>query len=503
MHGNVLRSRSSLDGVTAGRLASLLAVSLAGAVVTLGQSEGPVVFEHVNIVRMLDGTIARDATLVVDGDRIAGSERVAAGARRIDARGAFVIPGLWDMHVHVNEDASWMLPLSAAMGVVGMRDMGGRLDAISGLRQLSGAAGMPQVLLSGPILSGAVDDDDDRLVKLARPAEVAAALDRLVASRVDHVKVHDWLTAETWRRITDEARKRALPVVGHVPVHVNARDAAGRQKSVEHLGAAWGGMLLDVSSREAPLKRKVRDRMLAAKGPQELAALFTPALWLEIVDSYSAAKAAALAREFSRAGTFVCPTLYTFAWLPSRDAGAAEATDARLPYLPAERRAILPAAEPPPDAETVKSRTAVFRARQRLVLDLHNGGTTLLAGTDYAQYPLVFPGFTLHDELSQLVDAGLSPLDALRSATVNVGRYLGDRSIGCLDNGCRADVVFLEANPLEDIRHVGRVSAVVVRGQYLDAARRQERLRALRRASASRGLPADRNDRRADARAGS
>jgi imidazolonepropionase-like amidohydrolase len=183
----------------------------------------------------------------------------------------------------------------------------------------------------------------------------------------------------------------------------------------------------------------------------------------------------------------VCPTLYTFASLPSREVGAPERSDPRLAYLPAERRAMLASmvAAEPQDSAGARSRLAVLRARQQLVRSLHAGGVTLLAGTDYAQYPLVFPGFTLHDELHQLVVAGLSPLEALRTATHNVGHYLGDATVGCLGVGCRADAVFLAANPLDDIRHPTEVRAVLVRGQYLAAAAREERLEGLR-AAASR-----------------
>jgi hypothetical protein len=366
-------------------LCALQAVFIGTVVVPAAQTEAPLLFEHVNVVRVQDGTLARDVTLAIADGRVTSSGRSPRDARRIDARGAYVIPGLWDMHVHVNEDASWMLPLAAAMGIVGMRDMGGSVEGVTGLRGMGAAAGMPQILASGPILTGQVDDDDERVWRLASPAAVSGALDRLSAARVDHIKVHDWLAQGTWRRITDEARTRSIPVVGHLPIQVDALEAAGRQRSIEHLGNAWGGLLLDVSSRERALKGDVRSHMLAAKGPQELGVFFTPARWLDIAGSYSAARADSLARAFARSRTFVCPTLYTFAWL-SRDVGDTEKADPRLAYLPADRRAMMAAmvAAEPPDPAAARSRLAVLRARQRLVRSLHAGGVTLLAGTDYA-----------------------------------------------------------------------------------------------------------------------
>jgi hypothetical protein len=473
-------------------LFALQALCIASLVVPSNLTEGPLVFEHVNVVRVQDGSIARNVTLTIAEGRVSNAGGAARYARRIDAHGAYVIPGLWDMHVHVNEDASWMLPLAAAMGIVGMRDMGGSLEDLPKLRRLAAEPGMPQVLASGPILTGQVDDADERVWRLATPADVWSALERLSAAHVDHVKVHDWLTPATWRRIIREARTRHIPVVGHLPVQVDASEAAGRQKSIEHMGNAWGGLLLDVSSREAALKRAVKSRMLVSKDPQQLGEFFTPARWLDIAHSFAASKADALARAFARHGTFVCPTLYTFAWLPSRDVGAPEKADPRLAYLPLERRAMLEsmASMAPPDPLAVRSRLAVFRVRQQLVRAFQAGGVTLLAGTDYAQYPLVFPGFTLHDELAQLVDAGLSPLDALRTATVNVGRYVQSSAVGCLDVGCRADAVFLASNPLDDIRHVTGVRAVLVGGRYLDEAARQARLDRLRAAASRRSVEA-------------
>jgi Amidohydrolase family len=375
------------------------------------------------------------------------------------------------------------LPLAAAAGVVGMRDMGGALDAVPELRRLASEPGMPRILASGPILTGEVDDPDHRIWKLPGPDSVPAALDRLIAARVDHVKVHDWLTRDTWRRTLDAARGRGAAVVGHLPVQIDAREAAGRQKSIEHLGNAWGGLLLDVSSQEASLKRQVRAHMRQSKGPQDLSEHFTATLWQRIAESQSHEKTVALATALARGGTFVCPTMYTFAWLQSRDIDASMRADPRLAYLPEDRRGMLASmtSEGTLDGAARRSRAAVLQARRQIVRTLHDHGVTLLAGTDYAQYPLVFPGFSLHDELAQLVEAGLSPAAALRAATANVGRYLDDRTVGCLDVGCRADAVFLEANPLENIRHVARVQSVLTQGHYLDARAREQRLDDVRR----------------------
>ena len=130
-------------------LSALQALCIVSVSVTSAQTEGPLVFEHVNLVRVQDGTISRDTTLVIADGRVSSTERPGGHTRRIDARGAYVIPGLWDMHVHVNEDAPWMLPLAAAMGVVGMRDMGGRIEAIAGLHRAAAAPGCRRFLRPG------------------------------------------------------------------------------------------------------------------------------------------------------------------------------------------------------------------------------------------------------------------------------------------------------------------------------------------------------------------
>jgi hypothetical protein len=449
------------------------------------QVDGPLVFEHLNVVRLEDGSVARDISLVVTGEHVSAVARQAVSAanvRRIDASGWYAIPGLWDMHVHLNEDATWAVQLAAAAGVVGMRDMGGDIESTAELRRLGSTPGLPRLLISGPILSGPIADEDTRVWQIRTPAGVTGVLDRLSGARINHVKVHDWLAPPTWRAIVKESRSRGLPVVGHLPIQIDAREASAGQKSIEHLGNAWGGLLLDVSSQEEALKRDVRAHMARARGPQELGAFFTPSRWRTITESYSTDKAVSLSRALARDGTFVCPTLYSFAWLASRDVGPDAASDPRLAYLPASRREMLGSmvTKDSPEPDVAASRQGVLRARQRLVRTFHEHGVPLLAGTDYAQYPLVFPGFSLHDELAQLVDAGLSPLEALRTATLNVARYLNDRAVGCLEAGCRADAVFLDANPLDDIRHVARIRAVLVGGRYVDPEQRQQRLNTVR-----------------------
>jgi hypothetical protein len=449
-----------------------------------------IAFRDVTIIDPASGRVVPHATVIVGKARIdwvSGNQTLAPPARQvIDAAGLFLMPGLWDMHVHINEDGAWAFPLAVAAGVVGMRDMGAELDTIALWRSWHQRGDvMPELRVSGPILTGSVDDPDPRVWRLRSAAEATAAVERLSNAKVDHIKVHDWLTVETWRAIIDRARQVRIPVVGHLPIRVDAVEAIeSGQRSIEHFGNAWGGLQLDVSADEVPLKRELRTYLDHASNPSDLSRFMTAARWDRILRTYSDDKARSLAERLRTHGTFVCPTLYSFAWLAQAHIGRPFADDARLEFLPASRRAMLKEMVTETEQRTADERDRarrVYDAQVRLLRTFVAHDVRILAGTDYAQYPLLFPGLSLHDELRTLVDAGLSTLIVIRAATSEVGKYLRDDRVGCLRPGCGANLVLLEGNPLEDIDNVSRVRAIVLDGDYISAERRTRLIDAARK----------------------
>jgi len=454
-----------------------------------GQPE-VVAIRNVTIVDPRSGTVTKNATLVVGADRVefAGRSPNAkfSTTRAVDGAGLFVLPVLWDMHTHINEDDPWAFPLLVASGVMGVRDMGATLEDVQRWRAADRAGEIvPDLRGSGPILTGRVDDSDPRVKQVATPASAVATLRDLFAANVDHVKVHDWLSLDTWRTILKSAQGTRIPVVGHLPIRSDALEAIDSgQRSIEHFGHAWGGFLLDVSIDEQALKRELRAFVEQARSPLDLSRFTTRERWARIVESYSEEKARLLAIRLARKATFVCPTLYSFGWLAQAHIGPPFANDSRLQFLPPSRQTMLKKLVTAVDERSEGERglqRRVYDTQVRLLTTFAKHGVLLLAGTDYAQYPLLFPGLSLYDELRTLVEAGLTPLSAIRTATANVGRYLGDDRVGCVAAGCAPNLLLIEGDPLQDIESVSRVRAVIRRGRYIAGQEREALLERARR----------------------
>jgi hypothetical protein len=459
-------------------------------------SEPPdLVLDHVNVVDVRTGETLDDRRVSIARGRIVGvspatappTER-AASTRVLDLRGRYVIPGLWDMHVHIDTTEQWFFPLAVAAGVTGVRDMGGRLERVASWRRPSSSADSmslrPMVIAAGPIVTGAVDDPDPRVVHVSEPGRAAVVVDSLVAGGADFVKVHDWLTLDVYRALAARARSRGIQLAGHLPIEVDPAEAgAARQRSIEHLGNGWGLLSLHASANTA-LADSVRGWMRASRGPPDLVRHFTPAWYGRAAGAFDSARAAVLARQLARDSVWVTPTLYFSYWLQLAPLDSSIVNDARLGYLPASVRAMLPYLVPPerlrplPDSA---SGVRFFRVQQALTRILAREGVGLLAGTDVGPYAPMIPGFSLHDELAQLVDAGLTPLAALRTATIEPARFLGRTdSLGQVAVGHRADLVVLDASPLVDIRNVTRVHTVVVGGTVMSNSARAQLLERLR-----------------------
>ena len=273
---------------------------------------------HVTVIDVTGGWAQEDMTVVVSDSLItalgpAPHIAVPQGARVIDGRGKYIIPGLWDMHVHVDDAGDCFFPLVVDNGVTGLRDMGSSISQLERWRERrqKGREIMPYVLAAGPIVTGIVDDPDPRLVRVATRADAERAVDSLIQQGVDFIKVHDWLSRDAYAGIMARASARGIPVAGHLPVAMDAAEVsapAAGQRSIEHLGNAWGGLLIDCSTEEAALKRELRTH----KGPDPslLGWNSDPAKANRLIDTYSRGNAESLAVLFARAGTWQTPTIY-------------------------------------------------------------------------------------------------------------------------------------------------------------------------------------------------
>jgi imidazolonepropionase-like amidohydrolase len=460
----------------------ILAIAALGTSERLpGGSTSPLVITDVTVIDATGSPPQPDRTVVIVKGQIASIQPAAqstkpAHAQVVDGHGLYMIPGLWDMHAHAFADASaYLLPLfyfqlSLANGVTGLRDMAGFADNIEADEQWRSAlqAGSvlgPELLMAGSLVDGP-HPTYPRSVTVGTPAEAKRAVDSLIARRVDFIKVYNMLPREEYLALAAEARARGIPFAGHVPLAVPAGEAADvGQASFEHL---WG-LLLGCSSRE----QELRSKMLAeANRPGTRPTQLRPhnLFARELADSYDPHKAAALFAKLVQDHTWQVPTLSVLHMLAYIEELRAE-NDPRLRFFSRElQQEWNPARDwrlNQRDAKEIANSRLLFEQDLKLVRAMHAAGIKMLAGTDSTE-PYTFPGFTLHDELAWLVRAGLSPMEALQSATRSPAEFLhrSDR-LGTVQVGKNADLVLLTANPIEDIHNTRKIAAVILHGKYL------------------------------------
>jgi imidazolonepropionase-like amidohydrolase len=435
---------------------------------------------HVTVIDVTGAPLQPDSTVVIADSRItavgpSSSLHIPGGTRVIDASGKFLIPGLADMHVHLTGageptgSREFILPLLIANGITTVRDMGGSAVLLKQLRQeiASGERIGPQIFLTGPYLDGDPPYFQPSIV-VRNAQEAIAAVQQLKSDGVDFIKVQSRLQPAAYFAIADASRHAGMRYVGHVPDAISARAASeAGQSSIEHLT----GVLLACSTREDELRR----RQLAAPSPygsvnQSLERL---RIWQQdLLDSHSDEKAAQLFQTFVANHTWQVPTFPLLIHLAFLTPETDLANDSRMKYAPAGVRRIWDVGR---RENLANQGTVEFQMRRELVkrslsvfMQMHAAGVLAMAGTDTTA-PNVFPGFALHEDLYYFVQAGLTPLEALQAATVKPAEFLGRAAEqGTIAAGKRADLVLLNANPLDDIRNAQKIDAVIVNGKLLN-----------------------------------
>jgi len=415
-----------------------------------------------NVVDTRSGTVSADRCIAIRGDTVVaivddGAASRFRARREIDAGGRWVIPGLWDMHMHFGggdtliAENRLLLPLYLAHGVTGLRDAAGDLamtvlawrDSIN-----NGSLAGPTIFTSGPKIEGknSIWPGD---TEVETEAGVDSALDLLQKQRVDFVKLTDnALKPNLYRYALRKARARGMTSSSHIPAAVPVREAVELGLgSIEHLSYAIRG-----GSEGAP-------RAASADGRAP----------------FDTATALALYRLMAERGTALTPTLNisrTLAFLDSED----HRNDPYLKYIGPGLQATYgwrierQAGSTP---EQIARRHANYESSSTKLPLVQQSGVLILAGTDAGflnSYD--YPGIGLHDELGLLVKAGLTPLQALQGATINGAKFLKrEARHGWLGTGTSSSLVILEGNPLTDISATRRIHGLVVRGEYLDRAK--------------------------------
>ena len=389
---------------------------------------------NVAVVDVVDGRILPKSTVTVSGQTIvsvAPNAAPPANARVVDGQGKFLIPGLWDMHAHMEATGDAWLLVYLANGVTGLRDMGSNLDLILKMREgtSSGRVLGPQIFASGPILDDAPGDWPFRM--RVKSAEDGRAAVRLLKRRgVDLIKVHDNTPRAAFLAIAEEARTLSLPIAGHVPSGLTVEEVidAG-QRDIEHLSNLTLWRPCSGGSEYRPASCRPFFEMLARRGIWQTP---TIAAWREM-------------------GTIGTP--------------ASAVSADRLAYANKSLRAMWAENQKlfaTPDV--VRRLKAGADVAGVVTNDMARAGVGILAGCD-----TMIAGFCVHDELAAMVRGGMTPLAALQTATLNPAKYFSlAKTRGSVAPGQRADLVLLDANPLADIANVQAIRSVVVAGRLLD-----------------------------------
>jgi len=418
---------------------------------------------------------------IEDGHIVAVSKSKKAhtpkNATIVDGSGKFLIPGLWDMHVHGASDsrAPWSHLLFVANGVVGVRDMSGPPDAHAWrATQNSNPDPSPTVYLGSPIVDGPDPTWPDSIVA-ADEAQGREVVDQQQQRGADFIKVYSGLPRNVYFAIADEAKKHGIPFEGHVPEGVSAAEASGAgQKSIEHLTLVAEGCSKEAKTIAAERQRlQTSFRAPEATMPQKIAAgQDIIRLSFHVVESFDEATAQSLLAQFLKNGTWQTPTLTLLQGLIDDPLNT---NDPRLQYLSKEVRTKWDAGyyshfPPPARAAMIQLAKAEFDESKKIVGLMYQAGVPILAGTD-TMNPHCLPGFGIHDELALLVEAGLSPLAAIQAATRNAAQFVGQlNSRGTIEVGKTADLVLLDKDPLADIHNTRSIQAVVLNGKLFQRA---------------------------------
>jgi imidazolonepropionase-like amidohydrolase len=452
-------------------------------------ASAPILITHVTVINPGTNSVQRDTSVLIEGTRItsvspSSSAAHPKDARLIDATDKFLIPGLWDMHVH-SAFGDWfpggreiILPLFIANGVTGVRDMGGDIPVLFGWRKeiADGKIIGPGMVISGPMLDALLPDGKLRFpssIAITTPQSAIAAVDQLKAQGVDFIKVQSVISHDAFLAAAAEAHKVGLPIVGHVPDRVRITEAiAAGQKSIEHLMGSFEGC------------SSVEDKFIAGESDLKL-----------LLSTQDKKKCDALIQQLAQSGVWQVPTL---AWqrggtfLDQRDLKH----DPLNKYVPAYWREVTWkrfTAEMMPGLlhDPLELRKRYFAANLEMVGAQHRAGVRFLAGTDTAPGVYIMPGFSLHDELANFVEAGFTPMEALQTATSNPAKFLDkESSYGSVEAGKIADLVLLSANPLEDIQNTRKITAVIANGRVFDRRDLDQILREVEAAAKRTGSPA-------------
>lgn len=428
---------------------------------------------HATVIDTVTGRLRPNRTVVIEGNRITAvrhSDKTEPSLGTVvNIHGRYLMPGLWDMHSHVyygdtaKSGSDLVLPLFLVNGVTGIRDMGSKLEPVLKARADIAAHRLlgPRMVVAGPMLDGPKTHYASGVaISIGTPDDGRKAVDMLKSRGVDFIKVQSNVPRDAYFAIADQAKKDNIDFEGHVPDSIRASEAvASGQRTFEHLIG-----IFEASSTDETKFLTLDDKKVGM-----------------FLETYSPALEARVIHLLATKQVWQCPTLFweRGQWLVddvdyNHDPDLPYATHSEVQNTwPRGKAGLLQTI----DTDPLAVRRAFVDHELELVRKLHRANVPFLAGTDTPAGIDVIPGASLHHELQRFVDAGFTPLQALQTATLNPAKFLGRlKDFGTVEPGRIADLIVLEANPLEDIANTRTIVGVVNDGSYHS----QDELAALR-----------------------
>jgi len=405
-------------------------------------------------VDVKSGNIFPNRTVAIDSNRISAiydSEIVCSGSTNvIDGKGKYLIPGLWDMHAHYKWDRVEIDPLLIANGITGVREMWGDMPEFVKVpknTQLEDM-GSPDVYLSGDLIDGNPPSFPFGCLVVTTPDEAIDVVKKQIDKKVDFIKVYGSLSEECFMAIAMEAKKRNIPFAGHIPdkVSINKAIEAGMASS-EHLYGFLEGCIPQNYYENPPKSME------------------------EFISRFPESRFDSLCSLLAMSSMWICPTL-TVNRAMSYLNDSAFTKDNRIAYLPNSVIEIWNQKMNPYTKGQIdtfaNSRRERYLFELSLIGKMNEKGVKFIAGTDFPN-PYVFPGFSLHDELSLMVKGGMPTQDVLRSATLNAAVFMNkEDDFGSVEVGKLASLVLLNKNPLENIENTKSIEIVIIRGKVFN-----------------------------------
>lgn len=429
-------------------------IFLLSGILTAQTSATVLVLRGGTLVDVASGSEMPDSTIVMRGERIeqvgSGNLVIPEGAQIIDAKGKWIIPGLIDSHAHAENPEQTPFSLYLANGVTTIRNPGGNITVLRLTRERLSRGDLigPRLFFSGPLLDGIPPVWPDMSLLVDTPQRAKSAVNFLADQGVDFVKVYNNVKEPELKVIIETAKERGLPVAGHIPRSMTMTRAVELGMTrLEHIRVTGKELLSpDEAEKIDPLPLGQRE----------------PLLWQRF--DLQSEKMQALIQRLAQAKIFLDPTLVIaeLTEVPNPDAEKNDSNNEYLPPAVVEQAVNLksPIYELPADLRAAG--VEAFHKQEMFVGMCNQAGVKIIAGTDGPGIGSLLPGFGLHRELELLVASGLSPLQALRAATLTAAEALGkDDQLGTVARGKLADMVVLDADPLQKVQNLRKIHLVV------------------------------------------